>query len=208
MKAKDVIVKLLADEAFVLAEMRRLQWLFGLKHEIRYGQKRVNCGGDSVAEHLYGMQVAFHYFWPLEDQGREWNSEKMLSMITWHDVDEIVVGDTIGYDKTDEHRQAEEQAMEEVYKNLPCHLTASVKALIEEYNAKTTAEARFVKAIDKIEPLIHLFTPEGKDLLQRMGTTFEQNASIKLPFFQDFPVIKRFYEVCSTKMREEGYFAG
>ena len=199
--------KLLTDDAFVLEEFRRVQWLYGLKSEIRYGQERDHANGaDSVAEHLFGMHLCLHYFWPLEDPEGEWDLAKMLSMITWHDIDEIVIGDTIGYDKTDEHRAAEEQATEEVIRQLPSHQTSVVAALLDEYNARATREAKFVKAIDKIEPVFHLYNPKGKKLLQEMGTTFEQNASIKVPFFKEFPVIMRFYEVIVGRMRQEGYF--
>ena len=198
--------ELLSNDEFVLSELKRLQWLYGLKYEMRYGQNRGESGGDSVAEHLYGMHIAFHYFWPLEDSEKKWSREKMLSMITWHDIDEIVVGDTIGYDKTEQHRKDEAEATKIVYEKIPQHMTDEVKSFLEEYNQRLTHEAKFVKAIDKIEPIIHLFNPSGKELLLRMGTTFEQNASIKVPFFKDFPVINRFYEVCSQQMRKEGYF--
>jgi len=206
MTALETRDRLLTDETFVFSEVKRLQFLYGLKYEMRYGEKRDESGADSVAEHLYGMQIAFHYFWPLVDLEGTWDKAKMMSMITWHDIEEVVVGDTIGYDKTPTHKEAEAKGLKVVFENLPVHMQQEVKNILEEYDAKQSPEARFVKAIDKIEPVIHLFNPVGKELLHRMGTTYEQNASIKIPYFKDFPVIMRFYEVCAGEMKREGYF--
>lgn len=89
------------SKTFVLEEITRLQFFNGLKHEMRYGQPRdTSNGGDTVAEHVYGMQVLFDYFWPLEDSERQWDQVKMRQMITFHDVDEVITGDIIGYKKS------------------------------------------------------------------------------------------------------------
>lgn len=200
--------KLLTDDEFLFAEFIRLQWFFGLKYEMRYDEERDNyTGGDSVAEHIYGMMVLFHYFWPLEDLGGKWDKAKILSMVTWHDADELVTGDTTGYLKTEAHREAERAALPVVEKNLPASMRIETMSIIHEYEDRQSTEAKFTKALDKIEPLFHLYNDHGKAHLQRAKTTFAQNASIKVPFFHDFPVIMRFYEVISKRMNDEGYFA-
>ncbi len=206
-KIEETRKKLLTSDEFVFSELKKLQLLNELKSEIRYGQEReVGDYGDSVAEHIFGMHIAFQYFLPLENPSFDWDKSKMLEMITLHDIDEVITGDTIGYDKTDAHRKAEVLAMKEILQKMPQHMTDNSKALLDEYHERTTIEAKFVKAIDKIETLIYLFEPKGKELLHRMKTTFDQNASIKVQFFEEFPVIMHFYEVCSKRMCEEGYF--
>ena len=200
--------KLFASGEFVFEEFQRLQFFFGLKHEIRYKNERtiVKDAYDSVAEHVYGMHIAFQYFWPLEDEHKSWDATMMLSMITLHDIEEVITGDVIGYDKTEADRQAEAQAMQGVFTKTPEFMKDNVKTLLEAYEKRESKEAKFVKAIDKIEPLIHLYNQEGKEMLHVMGTTFEQNASIKVPHFKEFPVIMRFYEVIASRMKKEGFF--
>lgn len=208
MTLEEIKKKLFESEDFVFEEFARIQFFYGLKHEIRYKSERtiVKDAYDSVAEHVYGMHIAFQYFWSLENPKQDWDASKMMSMITLHDIEEVVTGDVIGYDKTDADRQAEAQALQEVYKNTPESMRGNVQALLEEYEQRSSIEAKFVKAIDKIEALIHLYNPEGKEMLHKMGTTFEQNASIKVPHFKEFPVIMRFYEVIAIRMKNEGYF--
>jgi 5'-deoxynucleotidase YfbR-like HD superfamily hydrolase len=208
MTATEIREQLLTDDEFLFAEFTRLQWFYGLKHEIRYHEKRENyLGGDSVAEHIYAMFVLFHYFWPLEDPEQKWDKAKMLSMATWHDADELVTGDTMGYLKTAEHREAEIAALPIIKANLPEVMRAETMSSISEYDERQSPEAKFVRALDKIEPLFHLYNADGKAHLLRHGTTYEQNERIKLPFVKDFPIIMRFYQVISDRMDTEGFFS-
>lgn len=101
---------------------------------------------------------------------------------------------------------AEEEARVSVLQSIPESMRTILTPILHEYEARETIEAKFVKAIDKIEPVVHLLNPIGKDLLNRMGTTRAQHDSIKLPYFKPFPVINRFYDVAIEKMDSEGYF--
>ncbi len=196
-------------EAFILGEIAKLQRIYELKQEIRYGESRTDATNpESVAEHVFGMHVLFEYFWPLEDPGKKWDQAKMRQMITFHDVDEIITGDKIGYLKTAADKAAEAHAHQQVMEEIPATLKNSIATVLSEYEERETVEAKFIKAIDKIEPVFHVFNPAGKELLHRMRTTREQHDSIKLPYFQPFPVIKRFYDVSIAKMVNDGYFVG
>ncbi len=207
MSIEDIQKKIFNDSDFVLQEVDRLQYLYKLKEEIRYGQNREEeMYTESVAEHIYGMQICANYFLPLEDPEQRWNRQKIYEMILWHDVDEIVTGDTIGYLKTEKHRQEEAHALNEVIDNLSDVLRKAVSDSIREYEAKETIEAQFVKAIDKIETHIQVFNENGKQVLLDKATTLEQHKSIKDPFVKDFPYIKRFSEVVTNEMVEQGFF--
>lgn len=199
--------KIMNDGDFVLQEIKKLRFLFGLKKEMRFDQKRdFTDGADTVADHVYGMHVLFDYFWPLENPEGSWNQIRMRQMINFHDLEEVVTGDIIGYLKTDEHRKAEEKARLEVFKSIPESMVEKVSDLIQEYEARETIESKFVKAIDKIEPVIQLFNDEGRSLLHRMGTTRQLHDSIKLPYFKPFPVITSFYDFSIEEMDSKGFF--
>ncbi len=207
MTAEETKEKIFSDEAFVLEEVKRLQFFYGLKREIRYGEERSDMSNpESVAEHVYGMYVLLNYFLPLEDIESNWSRERIEKMILLHDLDEVITGDKIGYLKTKEDVANEEVALIDVYKAIPESMREESELLLKEYHKRETPEAKFVKAIDKIEPIVHLFNEGGKELLARMKTTYEQNASIKIQFFEEFPVIMHFYKVTSTQMFKEGFF--
>lgn len=190
-----------------MEELKRLQFFYGLKSEIRYGEKRTDPNNpESVAEHVYGMHVLFDYFWPLEDSEAKWNQVKMRQMINFHDLDEVIVGDVIGYLKTAADKEKEVEAQAQVLDSVPQSMRSTLEVLLEEYETRESVEAKFIKAIDKIEPVVHVYNENGKRLLNEMRTTKEQHDSIKLPYFKPFPVIHRFYDVSINKMVEEGFF--
>jgi putative hydrolase of HD superfamily len=189
----------------IFEETKKIQYLYGLKYEIRYAQDRGD-ETESVAEHIYGMHILAHYFLPLENPAGDWNRERIFAMITWHDMDELETGDMIGYMKTPADRAREDVAMQEVIKKLSIHLVEPVSAIVQEYQLQETAEARFVKALDKIEPLFHVFNESGRKTLHGNKTTYTQSRSVKDKYVAEFPFLKEFNDVLNPHLLENGYF--
>ncbi len=199
--------RIIEDDEFVLKETKGIQFLYELKHEIRYARKRDVRDTESVAEHVYGMMMLLEYFLPLEDTERTWNHERIRRMALIHDIDEIETGDTIGYLKTDEDRAREMDSVKSVIGKLSDVLKETFTVLAEEYEKQETPESRFVKAIDRIEPLFHIYSPEGKRILNENKTTFNQSNSLKEKYVRPYPYLDRFNKVISEKMIAEEYFA-
>lgn len=189
----------------ILKEVRTLQYFYGLKKEIRYGETRTDVG-ESVAEHIYGMHVLALYFLAHEDPQHIWNRQRIYQMITWHDMDELETGDIIGYKKTPDDRKREETAMEAVSARVPAILQTEFHTIIEEYQEQKTAESRFVKALDKLEPLFQIYNENGKEILLRNRTTQEDSRKIKDAYVEPFPLMRAFNDVLNTTMEEEGFF--
>ncbi|MEX2341189.1 MAG: HD domain-containing protein [Candidatus Paceibacterota bacterium] len=132
---------------------------------------------------------------------------KIQQMALYHDIDEIITGDRIGYLKTDADRAKEYDAQNEVLKLLPELSRTLASAALEEYELQKTVESKFAKAIDKIEPLFHLINENGKEICKQTGVTYSQSRSIKDKYVQEFPYIKRFNDVLNQHMLENGYFS-
>lgn len=191
----------------ILEDTTKLQYLFGLKKVIRYNQGRAEEDStESVAEHVYGMHILAQYFLPLEDPENQWDRTRIYEMITLHDIDEIETGDVLGYTKTAESRALELESMKRTIEKSPVHLQAVMRERVEEYEAKESPEAKFAKAIDKIEPLFQIFNEEGRLILQRNQTTAEQSLRIKTPYVADFPFIKKCSETIHNELVDGGYF--
>lgn len=200
--------RILEDDEFVLEETEKLRYLYKLKKEIRYAQKRSEIlDTESVAEHIYGMHVLANYFLPLEDLSKTWDKLKILETITWHDMEEIETGDTISHHKTEIHLKEAELALPTVIGNLPEHIREHTAKLMEEYEAKLTPEARFVKAIDKAEPLFEVRFDSYKTILKNNGNTLENHWQTKRKYVESFPYIFRFVDVLTDVLAKEGYFA-
>lgn len=192
---------------FILDEVRKLQYLYGLKREIRYGRTRsADDLTESVAEHIYGMHLLAHYFLPLENPAGDWDSLRILSMITIHDLDEIETGDTIAYLKTTDMYETEKTAREKVISASPLHLQNQLKRLGDEYETRVTPEAKFVKAIDAFEPLIQLYGSFGRTIIQINKTREDQSAISKELPIKPFPTMYRYYRTVHEAMIEEGFF--
>lgn len=191
----------------ILEDVARLQYLYGLKKVIRYAQNRHETDStESVAEHVYGMYILAQYFLPLENPEGDWDRARLYEMITLHDIDEIETGDVLGYTKTTETRALELDAMRRTIENAPVHMQAHMNRRVTEYETRETPEAKFAKAIDKIEPLFQIFNEEGRAILKRNKTTAEQSLRIKTPYIDEFPFIKHFADTIHEALVDGDYF--
>jgi putative hydrolase of HD superfamily len=191
----------------ILSDLTKLQYLYGLKRVIRYNLEREAADAtESVAEHVYGMQLLTQYFLALEDTEGKADRTRIYEMVTAHDLDEVETGDVLGYAKTDAIRALEKDAMLRVIAKAPNIIQPLLTARVEEYEAKETYEAQFARAIDKIEPLVQMYNDVGRAVFTRNKTTEEQSWRIKEQYIAPFPFIKRFAEVVHDTMVKEGYF--
>lgn len=199
--------KILNDDAFVLEEIQKVRYLYGLKKEIRYAQKRHSAiDTESVAEHIYGMHVIANYFLPLEDIGDKLDKLKILKMITWHDMEEIETGDTISHKKTEAHLKEAEIGLEVALSKIPTLLQPEVTDLMTEYEAHQTPEAKFAKAIDKAEPMFEVWDEVYKEILHKNGNTVTNHMETKEKHVKDFPYIYRFVKVGTDRLEKNGFF--
>lgn len=200
--------RILEDDEFVLSEANRLTRLYKLKRVIRAAQKRLSdIDTESVAEHIFGMHVLANYFLPLEDTEGKWGKLKILETITWHDMDEIEIGDIMAHIKTDEDRKRAEESLKKELDNLPEVLKDEVNSLMHQYEGKETIEARFVRAIDKLEPAFEAISANGfNKMLHDLGVTLEKHWAVKRPHIKDFPYITRFTEVLTEYLDKNNYF--
>ncbi len=199
--------RILEDEDFVLQEFRQIQEIFRMKQVIRYHHTREEViDTESVAEHVYGMMVLADYFLPLEQEEGAWNYARIQQMALYHDIDEILTGDRIGYLKTEADRAREYNAQQEVLKLLPQITREIAASCLLEYEEQKTVESRFIKAIDKVEPLFHLINDNGLEICRQNKVTYTQSRSIKDKYVKDFPYIRRFNDVLNEYMLEHGFF--
>lgn len=103
---------------------------------------------ESVAEHSFGNAILCLM---LLSRYPDLDALRVLKLALVHDLGEAYVGDITPHDNVDkaEKTRLETDAVEKIFRKLP-----GGDALIEdwhEYEAQQTAEARFVKQIDRLE---------------------------------------------------------
>lgn len=88
---------------------------------------------------------------------------KVLKMVLIHDIVEIDAGDTFIYDTQKSHENTDEErlAAGRIFGMLPEAQAQELIEVWEEFEAGHTAEARFARAMDRLEPLLQNVSNNG-----------------------------------------------
>lgn len=115
---------------------------------------------ESSAEHSW--RLALMVFMAAEGSGIKIDMDRAMRMALVHDIAEAITGDidfaviTEGRMTKKEKQDLEIKAINELAGILPEKRGEEIKSLWEEYEDGKTDEARFVKALDKIETLLQI----------------------------------------------------
>jgi len=86
---------------------------------------------------------------------------KVAKMALVHDIVEIDAGDTFVYDLQGDKQEREQKAADRIFGLLPEDQRDEMRALWEEFEARSTPEAKFAAALDRLQPLLHNFFTRG-----------------------------------------------
>lgn len=88
---------------------------------------------------------------------------KVVKMLLVHDLVEIDAGDTFIYDTQKEHTNTDEErlAAQRIFGMLPEAQAEELTNIWEEFEASNTAEAKFARAMDRLEPLLQNSSNQG-----------------------------------------------
>ncbi|EEI90263.1 HD domain protein [Sphingobacterium spiritivorum ATCC 33300] len=88
---------------------------------------------------------------------------KVLKMVLIHDIVEIDAGDTFIYDMQKNHSNTDEErrAANRIFGLLPLEQGEELIAVWEEFEAGETPEAKFARAMDRLEPLLQNSSNNG-----------------------------------------------
>ena len=132
-----------------------------LKHVVRRTPLLDGSRRETDAEHSWELAVmavvlAEHANPPVE-------LPRVITMLLIHDIVEIDAGDTFLYDDAATITKAarEQQAAERLFQLLPGDQAAELRALWDEFEELQTPEARFAKALDRLQPLLHNYRSGG-----------------------------------------------
>jgi len=160
--------------------------MLGLKRVLRAGWTRYPIPEkclESVADHTFGVLLLSWLLCPPElDRGR------VLELALLHDLPEVLTGDITPHEKVDdgEKRAAERAAMHTLTE--PFADSADSLKLLEEYQTAGTPEARWVKAMDKLEMVLQSLIYEdshGFDLSEFRDSAAEKMKELGLDFSRE-----------------------
>ncbi len=134
-------------------ELQKLRKLYELKRV--YRRNSVEGRKESAAEHCWSCLILADYF--LDKLALGLDRLKVYELLMYHDVVEIEAGDTpIADEEKRRNKQKEEfEALKKLGKVLPKTLGDKLAAQFTEFETGTSAEARFAKAVDRLDALVH-----------------------------------------------------
>ena len=155
--------------------LSRIVAFLELADELKSVDRRTTVGGrqENPAEHswhmaLYALLLGRELAEPV-DVGRT------IELCLVHDLVEIRAGDTYAFDEAGKEGQHEREARaaDELFGLLPEDAGARLRRLWDEFEAGETREARFAKAVDRMQALAQNLAAEGR-IWREHGIRYEQ----------------------------------
>lgn len=151
-----------------------------LKSVVRRASLLDRSRRENTAEHSW--QIALMAVLLAEYADPQVDINHVVTMLLVHDLVEIDAGDTPIYDEQARATQAnrEHRAADRIFGLLPQGQGRRLRALWEEFEAHQTPEARFAKAMDRLQPLLNNYFTKGS-AWKELGVTEEQVTAINQP---------------------------
>ena len=129
----------------------------------------------------------------------------VLATVLIHDIVEIDAGDTYAYDAAGNETKAarEQKAAERLFGMLPADQAAYLRKLWDEFEARSTPEARFADTLDHFQPLLLNYCKHGETWLEN-GIRREQVEKRNQKTAEGSAVIGDFVNELIRRAAEEG----
>ena len=140
-----------ATDKEILAEAMRLREGYKMKRVLRYNTTRdLSVHNESDAEHVFALIFLAQYFLRAEPGALSLNAERVYTILLFHDFGEITYGDIVTYEKTKAHEEREKGAAKEIFASLPETLQDMGLSAWEEYEGRSSPEARMAYALSSL----------------------------------------------------------
>lgn len=195
----------LAEGGRLVRQLDFLREIDRLKTVLRQTVLTDKSRRENSAEHSWHLAVMAgllqeHANEPGLDVGR------VIRMVLIHDIVEIDAGDTFAYDTAGHADKAEreERAAERLFGLLPDDQRAEMMDLWREFEDRTTPEAKFAAALDRLQPMIHNYLTEGHTWRQH-GITAGQVLARNRHIAEGSEALWRFAEQMINDAVDKGY---
>lgn len=129
---------------------------------------------ETSAEHSWHLALAALTLAP--DAAPDVDLGRVMAMLIVHDLPEVYAGDVPVHDEAARLAiaAAEEEAAVRLFAKLPGEQGDQLLALWHEFEAGTSAEARFARAIDRLQPLLLHWASDGSAWAQKRITVEQE----------------------------------
>lgn len=175
-----------------------------LLHEFRKVERMVLSNGtdrkENDVEHSYNLAMLAWYVNHTFDL--KLDESKLFKYSLAHDLVEVYAGDTYFFleeeAKKDKHER-EEKAAQRIKEEFPEF--KELHEIIEKYESKGDREAKFIYALDKVEPLLSIYLDKGVTW-RKNKMTYEMLTSSKAPKVAVDPIVNEIFEELVKKFKK------
>jgi putative hydrolases of HD superfamily len=152
----DIATDRLPGQLAFLREIDKIKGVFRLTYLLDASRR------ENDAEHSWELALMAMVLAEYGPEGMDLT--RVVKMVLIHDLVEIDAGDVSVYDtQARQAKQTQEAACaERLFSMLPEDQGGEFRRLWEEFEARKSPEARFAKAMDRLQPLLHNCLTRGK----------------------------------------------
>ena len=169
-----------------------------LKEVERYGE--ISGRRESAAEHVFSSMVLARLLLPKVSAGLD--EHRVLLILLYHDLIESEAGDVFILHDDGSKEAREDEAAQDIRERLPRGVKEEFWSCWREFREQSTLEARFVRAVDHLDPIFHNL--EQPELWERYGFTAEKLREKKGKYMSFFPEVERLFEDLLAYADEQG----
>ena len=187
------------NRATYLDDVLKVKLLYKLKEVDRWAP--VLKRKEASAEHTYSSLILADYF--LGKVKRKLDRSLVFDLLLYHDVVEIETGDVGLLDKANrvDKKEKELKAARKIMRLLPSKEGKKFYRLFLEYENGTSNEAKFARAIDRLDAMIHML--DYKELYSQFSEQDIRDYNEKR--LSDFPEILALFEELLVWLRKKKY---
>lgn len=117
---------------------------------------------ENDAEHAWHAAIMAYLL--AEYANEKIDVAKTMMMLLIHDIVEVDAGDTYAYDEVEKQTQKEreQKAADRLYSLLPEEQGKDLRALWDEFEEGVSAEAKFARVMDNLQPMMLNVASDGK----------------------------------------------
>lgn len=196
---------LLAGQPRLAAQLRFIAEIDALKSIIRQTTLMDASRRENDAEHSWHLAMMAVL---LAEHAPGIDCAKVVKMLLIHDIVEIDAGDVFFFDVAGMVGQVEREsrAAERLFGLLPSDQAHDLKALWEEFEERVSADARFARSLDRLQPLLQNFRSGGGTWRRAEVTPGREMQRIVGLIEDGSPVLAEFARALLAEAERRGYF--
>lgn len=133
---------------------------------------------------------------------------RMVKLALIHDLGEIYVGDVSFFDTKGRHGKEKRElaSARRLFARLPKNLQKEMLSLFVEYSEAKTPEAKFVKALDKLQATVQTICSKGSNM-RKLGLSYSAVDTKKRPYMTHNKKLLTLYEMAMAEAKKKKLFA-